>query len=120
MTGLPAESTACTVQRNGVPAATEGPGGHAERPRSVLIAEEHPAYRELVRRACEVAHGLRVAAEFEDASGAVGWWERHPADLPDIFAFTNDQTKAKSAARRPTLSELEEVVSDPATHGAKR
>ena len=68
-------------------AATEEPGGVPERPRSVLIAEGHPVYRALVRQACEDARGLRVAAEFEDASGAVGWWERHPADLPDIVAL---------------------------------
>ena len=54
---------------------------------SVLIAEGHPDYRELVRRACEESGSLSVAGEFEDASGAVGWWERHPASLPDIVAL---------------------------------
>jgi DNA-binding NarL/FixJ family response regulator len=83
-------------------AATEGPGGVAERPRSVLIAEGHPVYRELVRHACEDGSGLRVAAEFEDASGAVGWWERHPADLPDIVALdlTLPGADAMELARR--------------------
>ncbi|HEY2803874.1 MAG TPA: response regulator transcription factor, partial [Actinomycetota bacterium] len=66
-----------------------GAGGSLERlaPATVLIAEGHEAYRELIRSVCDASGELQVAAEFADAGGAVSWWERHPVRLPDIVAL---------------------------------
>jgi DNA-binding NarL/FixJ family response regulator len=56
-------------------------------PTSVLIAEGHPVYRELVRRACEVPPPLQVSAEVGDADAALTWWERRPPGQPDLVAL---------------------------------
>jgi DNA-binding NarL/FixJ family response regulator len=66
-----------------------GAGGSPDRlaPATVLIAEGHQAYRELIRSVCDDSAELQVAAEFSDAGGAVSWWERHPVRLPDIVAL---------------------------------
>src|SRR3954470_1743018 len=66
-----------------------GADGSPERfsPATVLIAEGHQSYRELVRAECERSRDLQIAAEFSDAGGAVAWWERHPVRLPDIVAL---------------------------------
>jgi DNA-binding NarL/FixJ family response regulator len=66
-----------------------GAEGSLERlaPATVLIAEGHEAYRELIRAECERSSELQVAADFSDAGGAVAWWERHPVRLPDVVAL---------------------------------
>src|SRR4051794_19392128 len=56
-------------------------------PATVLIAEGHRSYRELIRAECERSRDLQIAAEFSDAGGAVAWWERHSVRLPDIVAL---------------------------------
>jgi DNA-binding NarL/FixJ family response regulator len=56
-------------------------------PATVLIAEGHQSYRDLIRAECERSRDLQMAAEFSDAGGAVAWWERHPVRLPDIVAL---------------------------------
>ncbi|MFL5737615.1 MAG: response regulator transcription factor, partial [Actinomycetota bacterium] len=56
-------------------------------PATVLIADGHEAYRDLMRAECERSSELQVAAEFSDAGGAVAWWERHPVRLPDIVVL---------------------------------
>ena len=73
--------------------AAVGAGAGAEdrpgrrRPASVLIAESHAVYREIVRHVCEESGSLLVAEEFEDADAALGWWERNPARLPDVVVL---------------------------------
>jgi len=46
-----------------------GAGGSPDRlaPATVLIAEGHQAYRELIRSVCDDSAELQVAAEFSDA-----------------------------------------------------
>jgi DNA-binding NarL/FixJ family response regulator len=64
-------------------------GGSPERlaPATVLIAEGHPEFRDLIRSVCEASDRLQIAAEFSNAGGAVAWWERHPVRLPDVVAL---------------------------------
>ncbi|MDP9296535.1 MAG: response regulator transcription factor, partial [Actinomycetota bacterium] len=56
-------------------------------PTSVLIADGHPVFRELVRRACEATPPLEVSAEVGDADEALTWWERRPPGQPDLVAL---------------------------------
>src|SRR3954469_16897461 len=56
-------------------------------PVTVLIAEGHHAYRELIRSVCEESPDLQVAAEFAEAGGAVSWWESHGTRLPQVVAL---------------------------------